>query len=94
MITSDSKFQQAYCTLCGKGAECDCDTTITIANRVYSRVMGLLGKSAAQEHFWQAAFHQAAVEEGVQPKTERMYSIMALCKNQYKRDTLPKGEQK
>lgn len=55
------------------------ESTAHKADRVYRKVFAAVGHSHVAPYVWKAAFHQAAVEDGVKPKSELMVTIERIC---------------
>lgn len=55
------------------------ESTAHKADRVYKKVFGTIGHSHVAPYVWKATFHQAAVEDGVKPKSELMVAIERIC---------------
>lgn len=68
-------FEQTWCSLCGQSSECKCE----LIERIYKKVADIIGPADPKPFVWKAAFHQAAVEEGVEPKSAEMSTIERMC---------------
>lgn len=55
------------------------ESTAHKADRVYRKVFAAVGHSHVAPYVWKAAFHQAAVEDGIRPKSEMMVAIERIC---------------
>lgn len=49
------------------------------AERIYNKVVDIIGPADPKPFVWKAAFHRAAVEDGIKPKSELMVAIERIC---------------
>ena len=72
-------LEQTWCSLCGQASGCQCELTEQKIERIYKKVVDIIGPADPKPFVWKAAFHQAAVEEGIEPKSAQMSTIERMC---------------